>query len=424
MAEAARQTEGGGVRIDFATARARHLRGDPPKAPAHEPALRPSDQGDIQPAVEAQRITSVDALRGFALLWILGPADLALSLREMTAGAPSPIRAIGAFVGEQFTHADWEGLRFYDLVFPLFIFTVGVSIVFSLNRLSARDGRLRAHLRVARRALLLFGLGLFFYGGVSTLWPDIRLMGVLQRIALCYLFASLLFLHLSPKGLAAAFAALLVGYWALMTFWPVPGIGAASYASDVNLAHWIDAHYLPGQKWGGAWDPEGLLSTLPAIGTCLIGVFAGLLLMNRQVAPAQKSLWLVGGGAAMVLVGLLWGLQFPIIKLIWTSSFVLVTGGLSLLLLGAFHYVVDVRGARAWTTVFVWLGANAITLYLLFYVANFERIAIRLVGGDVALFLDQGIAQGTGRFAAHALALAMVVAVAAFLYRRKIFLRV
>jgi predicted acyltransferase len=423
MAEAARQ-DGGGAPIDFASARARQLRGDPAKVRVDEPASRPREQGDLRPAGEAQRITSVDVLRGFALFWILGPADLALSLREMTAGAPPPLRAIGAFIGGQFTHVEWEGLRFYDLVFPLFVFTVGVSIVFSLQRLSAREGKLRAHLRVARRAVLLFGLGLFFYGGVSKLWPDIRLMGVLQRIALCYLFASLLFLHLSPRGLAAALVALLVGYWALMTFVPVPGIGAASYASDANLASWIDSRYLPGHKWNGAWDPEGLLSTLPAVGTCLIGVLAGLLLADRALAPARKSLWLIVVGGAMLLAGLLWGLQFPIVKNIWTSSFVLVTGGLSLMLLGAFHYVVDVRGVRAWATVLVWLGANAITLYLLVYVANFERIAVRVVGGDVALFLDRIIAQGAGRFAAHALALAMAIALAGFLYRRKIFLRV
>src|SRR5215216_214880 len=138
--------------------------------------------------------------------------------------------------------------------------------------------------------------GLIYYGGTSNLWPEIRLLGVLQRIALCYLFASLLFLHLDLRGLVVAFVTLLVGYWALMTFVPVPGVGAGSFAMGANLANWIDAQYLPGRKWYGPWDPEGLLSVLPAIGTCLLGVFAGLLLKNSDLLPQQKSLSLAGAG--------------------------------------------------------------------------------------------------------------------------------
>jgi predicted acyltransferase len=271
---------------------------------------------------------------------------------------------------------------------------------------------------------LLFLLGILYYGGVSKEWPDIRLLGVLQRIALCYLFASLLFLYFRPRGLVVAFAALLVGYWALMTFIPVPGIGAGSFARDANLANWIDMHYLPGKKWDGAWDPEGLLSTLPAIGTCLMGVFAGMLLTNPRMQPGQKSLWLIGAGIASVLAGYLWGLQFPVIKNIWTSSFVLVAGGYSLILLGAMHQLIDVWGMKAWATIFIWIGANAITLYFLNNVASFEQFATRFVGGDVGAFLDSVVTPGAGYLAAYAGGLVVAVALAGFLYRRKIFLRV
>ncbi len=157
---------------------------------------------------------------------------------------------------------------------------------------------------------------------------------MLQRIGLCYLFASLLFLNTSVRGMLAAFATLLVGYWALMTFVPVPGIGAGSFEKGANLANWIDAHYLPGRKWEGNWDPEGLLTTIPAIGTCLLGVFCGLLFKNSKLEARQKSLWLMIAGAAMIAAGLLWSLQFPINKYLWTSSFVLVAGGFAALLLG------------------------------------------------------------------------------------------
>jgi predicted acyltransferase len=272
--------------------------------------------------------------------------------------------------------------------------------------------------------VLLMLLGILYYGGLSKAWPDIRLLGVLQRIALCYLFASLLFLNFRLRGLAVAFVALLVGYWALMTFVPVPGVGAGSFARDANLANWIDAQYLPGRKWDGAWDPEGLLSTLPAIGTCLMGVFAGMLLMNLRVRPQQKSLWLIGVGIVAVLAGHLWGLQFPVIKNIWTSSFVLVAGGYSLLLLGVMHQLIDVWGIKAWSTIFVWIGANAITLYFLNNVASFEQFATRFVGGDVRSFLDWAVTPGMGFFVAYAGGLVVAVAIAGFLYRRKIFLRV
>jgi predicted acyltransferase len=239
---------------------------------------------------------------------------------------------------------------------------------------------------------------------------------VLQRIALCYLFASLLYLNLNLRGMLAAFVTLLAGYWALMTFVPVPGIGAGSFAPDANLANWLDAHYLPGRLWDVTRDPEGMLSTLPAIGTCLIGVFAGLLLKNERIAAQRKSLWLIGAGIILVAAGHLWALQFPVIKAIWTSSFVLVAGGYSLLLLGVWHQIIDVWGIRGWSTIFVWIGANAITLYFLNGLSGFEPFAQR--------FIDRFTTPHTGLFLAHVLGLAFAVALAGFFYRRKIFLRV
>jgi predicted acyltransferase len=277
---------------------------------------------------------------------------------------------------------------------------------------------------VVRRALLLFALGLIYYGGMSNAWPDIRLLGVLQRIALCYLFVSLLFLNVPVRGLATAFVALLVGYWVLLMFVPVPGIGAGSFEPGANLANWIDAQYLPGRLWEGTWDPEGLLSTLPAIATCLLGVFAGLLLRDARVDSKQKTLWFIGGGAAMVAIGYLWGLQFPVIKNIWTSSFVLVAGGYSLVLLGVFHEIVDNWRQRRWATAFVWIGANAITLYMINNIASFDAVARRLVGGEVAVFLDSYLATGAGAFVIAVTGLVLATSLAGLLYRRRIFLRV
>ena len=394
-----------------------------------DPAIRRREQPHFG-AVEAlplpapRRVASVDALRGFTMFWIIGADGAAKALAEMLSGKGTIPSTAGNIIGGQFEHAEWEGLRFYDLIFPLFIFVTGVAIVFSLTRLVEQESKFTAHWRVLRRSLLLFALGLVYYGSVSESWPDIRLLGVLNRIALCYLFTSLLFLNLRLPGLIVVFVAILAGYWALMTFVPVSGIGVGSYAKDANLANWIDAQYLPGRKWNGAWDPEGLLSTLPAIGTCLLGVFAGLLLKEPSLQPHQKTLWLIGTGAAMIALGVLWGLQFPIVKNIWTSSYVLVCGGLSALLLGVFHQVIDAWERRSWATIFIWVGASAITLYLINGIVGFKPLATQLIGGDVDSFVDSNLTPGAGSFLAHAVGLLLAVALAGFLYRRKIFLRV
>ncbi|MGA2565200.1 MAG: hypothetical protein ABSF41_00060 [Pseudolabrys sp.] len=386
--------------------------------------LAPKSFIAAEPVAPARRIASVDALRGFNIFWLLGGDGAIWALDDMSTGKGPVVSGIGHFLGLQFHHVAWEGFRFYDFIFPLFIFVTGVAIVFSLSRLVEREGLAQAHRRVLRRVLLLYGLGLIYYGGISQHWADIRYLGVLQRIALCYLFASLLFLNLNLRGMLVAFVLLLAGYWALMTFVPVPGIGAGSFAPDANLANWLDAHYLPGRLWDKTRDPEGMLSTLPAIGTCLIGVFAGLLLKQERLSPQSQSLWLIGAGIASVAAGHLWGLQFPVIKAIWTSSFVLVAGGYSLILLGALHQIIDVWNFRAWSTIFVWIGTNAIMLYFLNNIVGFEPFALRFVGGDFSALIDHLTTPATGRFLAHVVGLTFALALAGYFYRRKIFLRV
>ena len=379
---------------------------------------------DVPLALQTRRIVSVDALRGFSVFWIIGGDGAVLALDRMLKDKGEPLSSISGFLARQMSHVPWEGFSFYDFVFPLFLFVTGVSIVLALPRLVESEGKTYAHLRVLRRALVLYGLGLIFYGGISQHWSDVRFVGILQRIAICYLFASLLFLNLDWRGLIVSLIAVLGSYWALMTFVPVPGIGAGSFAPNANLADWIDANYLPGRLFEKTRDPEGLLSTLPAIGTCLIGVLAGLLLKDERLTPSQKSVWLIAAGIAMVAAGYLWSLQFPIVKSIWTSSFALVAGGYSAILLGATYQIADVWGWKAWATIFVWIGVNAITLYFINGIVGFQPFARRFVGGDVAAWLNQTVTPGTGLFVTHVVGLAFAVALAGYLYRRKIFLRV
>ncbi len=401
------------------------------------------------PVPESQRLMSLDALRGFDMFWILGADSFVYALHETSQTAPTK------FLATQLDHAEWAGFHFYDLIFPLFVFMMGVSTVFSLTKIIAREGRTAAVKRVLRRGVLLFIVALIYSGGFTNPWPDMRLMGVLNRIAICYTVGGLLFIFLRARVLAVIAAALLLGYWALLACVPFPDVrptpgGDAvitkeagfkdvsqlnmastnllrgSYIQGVNLTDYLDQKYLPGRKYDGTYDPEGILSTLPAIVTGLLGIFAGLLLRQQSVSDEKKVYWLLGAGAAGAALGWLWGLEMPVIKKIWTSSYVLVAGGYSALLLGAFYWIVDVKKWRAWCQPFVWIGMNPITLYL---TSNFigglgyEKLARRVAGGPVKELLDAHVAAGFGNLVIAATAVAIFVWFARFLYQRKIFLR-
>ena len=360
----------------------------------------------------APRLTSLDALRGFDMFWIVGGEEIVHALAKVSD------TGVVRLVDEQMDHKAWQGFAFYDLIFPLFVFIVGVSLVFSLSKTIARDGRGAVVRRLFRRALFLYVLGVISYGGFSTTFEHVRLLGVLQRIALSYLFAGLAFCFLKTRGQVVLCVVLLGGYWALMTWVPVPGVGAGNFEEGKNLANYLDRQYLPLRKWDGDHDPEGLLSTLPAIATCLLGVFVGTLLKG-SLSDRGKVLWLTGAGLAMAALGWLWDIEFPVIKKIWTSSYVLVAGGYSCLLLAVFYQVIDVWKYQTWARPFIWIGMNAITIYMVFHLIPFDKLAERLVGGELNSHFF-------GRFGPLAIAIvvvAMTLVLCRFLYRRKIFLR-
>jgi predicted acyltransferase len=196
------------------------------------------------------------------------------------------------------------------------------------------------------------------------------------------------------------------------------------YDPGRNLSDHLDFQYLPGRKYDVYYDPEGLLSTFPAVVSCLLGVFAGLLVRRTDWDELKKVRTLAVAGAVMVALGFLWGLQFPVVKKIWTSSFVLVAGGYSALLLAAFYYAIDVRGWRRWCVPFVWIGMNPITLYLISGIVGYRRLAARLAGGDVSAWLDTALGAGWGNLAVAVVGLALMLLLARFLYQKQIFLRV
>jgi predicted acyltransferase len=405
----------------------------------------PSSLGPVaaEPPVArpASRLMSLDALRGFDMFWIIGADSLVEALHKVSDAAP--VRVLAG----QLEHKDWEGFAFYDLIYPLFVFIVGVSIVLSAAK-ARQEGRPAGTVgKILLRGLLLFVLGIIYTGGLRRGWQGMRIMGVLQRIAICYVIAALLYRSLRPRALIGVCAGLLLGYWALMALVPIRDVSVdkvslqawkeqsggappeelyqrtntwvrGSYGPGHNLADHLDFRYLPLHKYDGAYDPEGYLSNMPAIVTCLLGVLAGLLLVRADLESRRKAGILVVAGAAAVVLGFLWGLEFPVIKKIWTSSYVLVAGGYSALLLALFYYLIDIRGWRRWATPLLWIGMNPITIYLAHSFVDFNALASRLVGGPIKAALGNG-----GDLLVAAVALGLSIGLVWFMYRRRIFIR-
>ena len=336
-------------------------------------------------------------------------------------------------------HAAWHGWTPTDLIFPFFLFIVGVAMAYSFPGQLARGaspGRVFA--RAARRSALLFLLGLlltaFPYFNLDL--ANLRIPGVLQRIGLCFFLASAVVLFLKPRAQAAVAAALLLGYWAAMTLIPVPGFGAGDLSKEGNFAAYVDRSILgTNHLWASAktWDPEGLMSTLPAVATVLLGVFAGRWLRSGR-SPSDRLVGMFVAGNVLLVLGLVWSEAFPINKNLWTSSYVLFTAGMALHFLAMCHWAVDVRGWRRWARPFVVFGVNAIAAFFLSGVMArlLNLIKVDGAGGEPvplkAWIFDHAFASWlppTGASLLFALCfVALWVAVMEVMYRRKIFIKV
>jgi predicted acyltransferase len=261
-------------------------------------------------------------------------------------------------------HAEWHGWTPTDLVFPYFLFIVGVALVFALERRRSQ-GASRRHLlrKIAIRSATIIGIGILLAGFPRYHLDTIRIPGVLQRIGLVYGIAATCWVLLTPLANGLLAVLLLLLYWALMTLVPVPGAGAGVLEPIGNLAQYIDNALLHGHLWKPEWDPEGLLSTVPAIATCLAGALAGDWL-RRQPPSNRVVRGLAIAGAIAVAVGLGWGLIFPINKSLWTSSYVVFTAGAALLTLAPCFWLMEVRGIERWAIPFMVFGANALTAFV------------------------------------------------------------
>lgn len=302
------------------------------------------------PTVNSDRLISLDVFRGITV------AGMVL------VNNPGSWSTIYWPLG----HAQWHGWTPTDLIFPFFLFIVGVAIPLAFSRrIETGGGKRDLYLKIIRRTLIIFALGIFLAGFPYFNFSTIRIPGVLQRIAVCYLFASVIFINTKVRAQVIITASLLVIYWLLMTKLHAPGFATGDLSKEGSLASFIDRWVLGSHIWkaGKVFDPEGILSTIPAIATTLIGVLTGQWLRTNKPA-FEKVAGLFVLGAALVVLGWAWNPFFPINKSLWTSSYVLFTGGMALNFLAVCYWLIDIKKYQWWTKPFVVFGVNAIVLFV------------------------------------------------------------
>ena len=330
-----------------------------------------------------RRLLSLDALRGFDMFFIMGGGALLLSLSSFLPDS------ISAVIAEQMGHKEWHGFAFYDLIFPLFLFLAGVSFPFSLAKVGKNKSRML--LKIVRRAFLLIFLGVLYNGLLNFDFENLRYASVLGRIGLAWAVAVLIYLFAGKKVSIAVSVILLLGYWALLALVKAPDAlpEIDIYSMEGSIVGYIDRLFLPGALHLGIHDPEGLLSTLPAVATAMAGIFTGEFVRDNKVKEYRKVGIMLCASLLLLVIGYLWGMVFPINKNLWTSSFALFAAGWSLLLFAMFYLVIDVVGLKGWSFFFRVIGMNSITIYLLQQFVDFHKPVQTVFGGFLSLFPKQ-----------------------------------
>ena len=375
---------------------------------------------------DSQRLVSLDALRGFDMFWIIGGEHIIHALAE-TTGWPVMI-----WISAQMHHTVWNGCTFYDMIFPLFLFISGVSMPFSFGKKLLSEGvihpfqlpesvknELYKTMLIRTAALIFLGMvvnGLFKFNG----YENTRFASVLGRIGIAWFFTGIIYLNCNLGKQIVWFCGILVGYWLAMIFIPVPGFGAGDLTMEGSLESYIDRLLLPGRLHSKVQDPEGILSTIPAIATGLLGVFTGTFVKGQRFTPLRSVYLLLLAALALILLGLFWDIVFPINKRLWSSSFVLFVGGYSVAFFALFYLIIDVLGWRKWAFPFLLIGMNSIVIYMAVEgVINFGYTADFIFGGLIDMV------GGTYRDLSKAISVIIVELVFLyFLYRNKLFLKV
>jgi predicted acyltransferase len=361
----------------------------------------------------SRRLVSLDALRGFDMLWIIGGDSAVHAAAKLTSWAGL------VWFSSQLHHPQWHGFALYDLIFPLFLFIAGVSMPFSFEkRLERGDSKRQLYRHAVSRGLLLVLFGLVHNGLLELDWANMRYPSVLGRIGLAWMFAAMIVLNTRLRGRVLWIAGLLIGYWLALKWIPGPGFGAGDLAPGHTLTDYIDRQLVPGRLYQGDRDPEGLFATLPAIATALAGVLTGQLLKSDRWNGYIKTLLMVSSGLVCLGAAALWNIDFPINKNLWSSSFVLQCAGLSLLLLAIFYLIIDVWHLQRWALPLVVIGSNSILIYMAQGFVDFGFTARYFFGGLVDL---------TGVYQPLLSVLAILTVkwlLLYLLYRKRIFLKV
>ena len=363
--------------------------------------------------MESKRLLSIDALRGFDMFFIMGFASLVVAVCALFPGGAD------GWLARQMSHPDWNGLSHHDTIFPLFLFISGMTFPFSLAH-SREKGMSEKQIsrKVLVRGLILIGLG-FVYNYIFQLkLSTFRFYSVLGRIGLAWMLAAWLYMVCGQKARAVIAAAILVGYNLLLLI-PAPDFpGASSLSMEGNIVGYIDRLLLPNHLlYSVGFDPEGLLSTLPAIVTAMLGQFTGEFVKDSEAK--HKTLRMLVAAAVMLVAGLVWSLWFPINKKLWTSSFVLVVGAYSVALFAVFYWLIDVKGWKKWAFFFQVIGLNSITIYMLQRIVPFADINRFFLGGVAGLCPEP-----VGRVILAVGYLALSWLLLWLLYRKKVFLKV
>ncbi|MEJ7692724.1 DUF5009 domain-containing protein [Daejeonella sp.] len=366
-------------------------------------------------AQKSNRLMSVDALRGFDMFFITGGGTF-LVLMEGKTGWPW-IDTIAS----QLVHPKWIGFTFYDFIFPLFLFISGVSIAFSLSRdIKNKVEKKTIYRKAFWRMIILIVLGMidknipFPYFEPS----QIRIVSVLGRIGIAGFVTTFLYMNFGWKGLIAWVGGILLAYYAIIFLVPVPGFGAANLTFEGNLVGWIDRNFLPGRLLQKTYDELGLITQFPALCLTVLGALAGNVLRSEKKEFKKIQLMLLAG-VLCIGIALLWSLHFPISKRFWTSSFVLLTGGMAFIAMTLFYWIIDVLKFQKWAFFFQVIGLNSLTVYMAVNFINFRYTSERLFGGLYAPAPEEWheVFQAFG-------AVVLVWLFLYFLYRNKIFVKI
>jgi predicted acyltransferase len=327
-----------------------------------------------------KRLLSLDALRGFDMLFIMGMSGLIVNLSALL-----PDCAFAEWIAGQMKHVAWDGFAHHDTIFPLFLFIAGVSFPFSLSKqrevgLSNRE----IVTKILRRAAILILLGVLYNGFFKMQFETLRFPSVLGRIGIAWAGAALLTLYLKPKARAIICTIILVGYSLLLTIPAPDAMDVDVWTKQGNIAGYIDRVLMPNHiLWRGVMDPEGLLSNLPAVVTAMLGIFTGEYLLNSSHSGKRKAATMAISAVILLVTALIWNYFQPINKTLWSSAFVLAAGAYSLIMFALFYYIIDVQGYKRWCYFFKVVGVNSITIYLAQRFINF---------GDISRYFTAGLA--------------------------------